>query len=380
MTTPGIPGKRGRGQYLVPATLAVLVALTLVSGCSNQAFTPAGTIVYPTIQPVDAGGATLNPAWSFPFEGKTVTLRIPVDAGVYRGAASAKSGVTVFGNVSDSVWIPGTYRHMMDDPAQDSFYRDLISAFREVRTSSSLDDDEYVELMASFVQSETYEIRNRTNPRFPVETYVDGSGDCDDKSLLLAGLLSREGYRVALLFFEPESHMAVGIADGTPGYANTGYAYLETTSPSYVGIPPDSLQGNITLTSRPVVIGIGNGTKIYTRTNETRYIADVLKKADARMSELEANVTSREANLAAEKTSLDRRNQDLSGFLSSGQYARYNAGVAGYNSGVSAYNTDLASYRTLLEEYNRMADLHNYIVTHITDRKGTYARVLNETV
>ncbi|MEN6609316.1 MAG: hypothetical protein ABFC24_00595 [Methanoregulaceae archaeon] len=379
MNVPGTPGKRSRGGYIIPGILAVLFILALGSGCLNQAFTPAGTIVYPTIQPVDEGGATLNPAWSFPFEGKTVTISFPVDAGVYRGATAAKSGVTVYGNVSDAIWIPGTYRHIMDDPAQDSFYRNLISAFREVRTSSSLDDDEYVELMASFVQSETYEIRNRTDPRFPVETYVDGSGDCDDKSLLLAGLLSREGYRVALLLFDPESHMAVGIADGTSGYDSTGYAYLETTSLSFVGIPPDSLRGNITLTSRPVVIEIGNGTKTYTKTSETRYIMDALKNADTRMSEMETDIASRETSLAAEKTSLDQRSRELSELLASGRYSQYNAGVTGYNSRVGAYNADLASYRTLTEEYNKMADLHNYIVTHITDRKGTYARVLNET-
>lgn len=379
MRAKRVPGK-GWLRYLPAAALLSLVfALATGAGCLNQAFTPDGTIIYPAIQPVDAGGATLNPSWSFPFEARTVTLTVPVDAGVYQGAAATESGVRVIGNVSDEVWIPGIYRHMIDDPAQDAFFRNLVGAFREIRTSLSLDNDEYLELMAAFVQSETYEIRDRSDPRFPVETYVEGSGDCDDKSILLAGLLSREGYRVALLVFEPESHMALGIADGTSGYADTGYAYLETTTTSLVGITPDTLRGNITLTSQPLVIPIGNGTRIYTRTNETRYIEDALKKADARAKELEPDVASRETSLTAERDALDAVSRELAGLRTSGQYSEYNSRVAEYNGRVSRYNTDLAAYRTLAAQYNEAAGIHNYIVTHLTDRKGAYAWVVNAT-
>lgn len=368
----------GAGKYLAVVMAALLVALTLLTGCLNQVFVPAGTVIYPEIKTVDTRGEYLTPTWTFPYAGKTVSISVPVDAGVYRGATQASSGVTIYGNVSENVWIPGTYRHVMDDPAQDTFYQNLREAFQKIRDSSSLDDNEYVDLMASFVQSETYEIRNRTDPKFPVETFVDGSGDCDDKSLLLAGLLSREGYNVSLLLFGPESHMAVGISDGTSGYDNTGYAYLETTSASLVGIPPDSLRGNITLTSQPFVIPIGNGTKQYTATMETRYIWDQLKAADARAKELEPQVASEGKRLSAEKTALDQTGQQLSSLLSQGRHSEYNSGVISYNSRVSAYNSDLDAYRKLSDEYNKMADIHNYIVTHLTDRKGTYAWVHSE--
>jgi len=354
----------------------VLLILLALTGCVNRLFIPDGTVIYPEITPVAGDTGTLDPARTFSFEGTPVTLQVPVDAAVYSGAENADRDITIYGNVSESVWVTGAYTHIMDDPAQEPFYRNLTGALRSVRASRSLDDDEYLELMAAFTQSLQYEIRNRTDPKFPVETYVDGSGDCDDKTLLLAGLLSREGYRVALFLFGPESHMAVGIADGTSAYKDTGYAYLETTAPSLVGIPPDSLRGNVTLTSQPVVIPIGNGTKLYTGTDQARYIWATLKKADARVEELEGEIARQQVSLSAEKAALDRENQDLSGLLAKGQYSQYNAGVIRYNSGVAVYNRNLDSFRALNQEYNRMAEIHNYIITHLSDRKGTYQWVL----
>ncbi len=65
----------------------------------------------------------------------------------------------------------------------------------------NLSDDEYLELIAVYVQSLRYETQEQNPAKFPIETVVDRAGDCDDKSLLFAGLLSREGYPVALLLF-----------------------------------------------------------------------------------------------------------------------------------------------------------------------------------
>ena len=87
-------------------------------------------------------------------------------------------------------------------------------------------------------------IRRSGKPaKFPIETYVDKSGDCADKSLLLAGILSREGYNVALLSFPKESHMAVGVVCPGADYKNTGYAFVETTQLSFVGVPQKRWRG-----------------------------------------------------------------------------------------------------------------------------------------
>ena len=72
-------------------------------------------------------------------------------------------------------------------------------------------------------------------PKYPYETFFDGCGDCEDKSIILAGILHEMNYQVVLLHFS--DHMAVGIAGGSSIYgqyytlsgSNTRYFYIEST-------------------------------------------------------------------------------------------------------------------------------------------------------
>jgi len=139
--------------------------------------------------------------------------------------------------------------------------------------------------------------REQNPAKFPVETVVDRAGDCDDKSLLLAGLLSREGCPVALLLFGPESHMAEGVGSDDYVYKNTGCAFVETTNYSFIGVPTDKLGGILTLYSDPVIIPIRNGTKFYGSGSETRYIHDMYVLSDLKVKELEPQLKSRESDL-----------------------------------------------------------------------------------
>ena len=108
-----------------------------------------------------------------------------------------------------------------------------------VKDENGLDSDRYLEMITAFVQSIPYEDHpGGAPPKFPVETVAERTGDCDDKSLLLAALLSRAGYDVALLNFIENSHMGVGIAADTGTYGSTGYAFIETTDYNFVGGRP----------------------------------------------------------------------------------------------------------------------------------------------
>ncbi len=74
-------------------------------------------------------------------------------------------------------WIPIYYLAFANDPHQESFYTDLLAALREIRDRERLDDDRYLELIAVFVQSIRYETdASIVEPKFPIETYVDGEG------------------------------------------------------------------------------------------------------------------------------------------------------------------------------------------------------------
>ncbi len=87
--------------------------------------------------------------------------------------------------------------------------------------------------------------------RFPVETLVEKTGDCEDTSVLYASILDNLGYDVALLFYSWEEndqsygHLSVGVnLDGEYGdyvlYNNKKYYYCETTNDQLnVGEMPD---------------------------------------------------------------------------------------------------------------------------------------------
>ncbi|WP_298665711.1 hypothetical protein [uncultured Methanofollis sp.] len=99
-------------------------------------------------------------------------------------------------------------------------------------------------------------------PKYPVETLVDGEGDCEDSSILAASLLTFMGYDTVLLGYS--DHMAVGVqmtgngpyyADYTPRSYDFGgkrYYYVETTN--YLPLPRTN-PGNIDRWGKPFPVG-----------------------------------------------------------------------------------------------------------------------------
>jgi hypothetical protein len=327
----------------VKYTILILVFFMVIFFSANLLIN-RDTVTPPHIEPVTTNVSIPAPVYSFPFEDVTITLTSTVDSPVYFGAKTAKKETVVQGNVSDDRWLRETYLAMVSDPYQNSFYSSLITTLRSIRDQQNLTDDEYLELITAFVQSIPYETQGENPPKFPVETFVDRSGDCDDKSLLLTGLLSREGYNVSLMSFTPESHMAVGIVCPGGEYQQTGYAFIETTNFSFVGVPTDTLGTDIPLRSNPQVIRIGNGTKTYRSCTESLYLNSVYELS-------EENVMDLTKQIDALKTEMD------------GYYA--NRDAKNYNQRVSVFN-DLQHTRM---EY---AEIHNYILGHQYDRNGTY--------
>jgi hypothetical protein len=264
---------------------------------------------------------------------------------------------------------------MVNDPAQDSMFTDLLSQFRKIRDNQGLSSDEYLELLATYTQSLPYEYRPGEVAKYPVETVVDGHGDCADKSLLLAGLLSREGYKVSFFVFSPESHMALGVGSPDLLYKDTGYTYLETTNLSYLGIPPTQLEGGAVLTSEPIIIPVGNGTTLYTSGAETSYINNmsILSKQKALITETQVKPLF--ADLTGKHEQITGLDSQMDALRSAGNIAAYNAQVLSQNSLTSAYNTELNAYNQKVDLEKAYVDVYNYIILHVYDRKGTYAWV-----
>jgi len=127
-------------------------------------------------------------------------------------------------------------------PLDDVYIGGLVDSIREAALEAGYSDDQTVEFAAAFVQSLPYTVDSVTTsfdeyPRYPIETLVDNGGDCEDTSILLAAIVDKLGYGVALIM--PPAHVAVGIAgeESMPGryweYDGTKYFYLETTGQGF---------------------------------------------------------------------------------------------------------------------------------------------------
>jgi hypothetical protein len=360
-----------------PAVLTILVVAVLILGGILLAgiLFPENRVVTPHIDPTDISQPPIISTFSYPFEKSVVTLRIPVNRSVYEGAKKADKSVTIIGNVSENVWVTDSYLAMTDDPAQEDLYNEMIGLFRKIKSEQNLDEDEYLELMAVYVQSLKYETLEENPAKFPIETVVDKAGDCDDKSLLLAGLLSREGYSVALLSFGPEKHMVVGVGSKDYWYRDTNYTFLETTNISFVGVPTEKLSNGISLQSYPIIIPIGNGIRLYTRGAETAFIQKSLIRSKQIAEELEPQVKTMQAEIDGKHADLQNMETRMQSLKTSGRIPEYNAMVLSHNVQVSSYNAKLDSYRQLYARYEGYATVHNYILDHQYDRKGVYEYV-----
>ncbi len=125
----------------------------------------------------------------------------------------------------------------------------------------------YVDNLVRYVQENIdYE---KYNPgeyiKYPWQTFMDHSGVCSDKSVLLGKLLVYSGYKVAMFAFFDAEHMGVGLkVPQKHGSFNSPYIYIETTNVRPMGsIPYDSFkQGDL---DNPAIFEIEeNGERVFT--------------------------------------------------------------------------------------------------------------------
>jgi hypothetical protein len=194
---------------------------------------------------------------------------------IYRAASTSANKQMVMDD-KDSGLI---YGQIVADPAMDLFYNDAIKEVRSLRYKGGkmLSDDEYLEMVVSFVQ----QIPNdNTTPgvRYPIEVIYDQKGDSDEKSILLTGLLSREGYDVALLVFPSMKNVVPGIgihlATNKQSFrvfsdGNRDYMYIEPRTTRLIGFYPDEYNTAL----KPTIVPVGNGKLTYGQVN---YVISIL--------------------------------------------------------------------------------------------------------
>ena len=127
--------------------------------------------------------------------------------------------------------------------------REFQNIFKQHREWSNQDRIDFV---LSFVQSLPYTHDDVTTGydefrRYAVETLIDGGGDCEDTTILVAAILNGLGEKTALIF--TPGHIALGVNGNFTGtsvnYNGTKYYYCETTGTGWtVGNMPPSYRSN----------------------------------------------------------------------------------------------------------------------------------------
>ena len=158
----------------------------------------------------------------------------------------------------------GCYASYIDEPDGKTYLDDMVRSIEE-KTS---DPDDQARIAISLVQTIPYDQNEaadvKSSPgirgQYPYEVLYNDAGICQDKSFLLAYLLRGLGYGVVLFDFPLQNHMAVGIKSPDHySYYHSGYAFIETTTPS---IPTDSEDSYIDvgkLTTAPQIVPIHDG-------------------------------------------------------------------------------------------------------------------------
>lgn len=358
---------------LLPHALlpALLVALPSLSSCDDGRGTAgnagsrkglpavgapsAGEVRYPEIRPTGAMGVE-SCQLAFRFENREFEVSIPVEISVLEGARRArKAAEFVRGRRPDDLE-SRLHLAFVRDAALDRFYGSVLGELHRIAAQINLDSDRQLELIAAFVQHIPYE-EGTANTRFPIEVVADNAGDCDEKSHLLAGLLATAGYSVALLAFDADDHMAVGVrADGLQ-HQGTGHMMIETTSPMLpggivVGTPSRALSG------APVVIPVADGHLIYTATNDLRFIESAIAKLRSALERTASEL--QVANDACDRLAGEVRSLDAEiGRSRRSGAADERASVERRNEVVSTYNATVEVQQRLVREHNRVADILN---------------------
>lgn len=146
--------------------------------------------------------------------------------------------------------------------------REAVAGLVDSLDLEKCDNLERIRRVAAFVQSIPYSTDFESKgedsyARFPVETLVDRTGDCEDKTILLAAILNELKVDFILLSFD--NHVAVGVScegiDASYVYRYDGknYYYVETTAENWkIGEVPEQYKGSdaqaIAVTSKPMFV------------------------------------------------------------------------------------------------------------------------------
>ncbi|MEA5037764.1 hypothetical protein SDC9_17462 [bioreactor metagenome] len=323
----------------------------------------------PQIYPDNTYTDSLSAEYIFPFKDTSITLSISVPASIYHGAKDTGSKYLPYTKITTRKY----YADFTNDPLQEDMYAQILTQTETVKQTLDLTEDEYLELLSTFVQSIHY--NTKAEYRYPVETIIDKYGDCDDKSILLAGLLIRAGYDAVLLIFDEESHAAVGIktSDMTAYPDSGGYAVIETTDYSYITDRSFQFEDGSSLSSTPAVVSVGSGAKTYTSGSQITFILNYRDKAAYQIDQLSLEGAEKTENLDEMQGALMEYEIRLSSLES-----LMKAKISAYNAYVELADSILSRQKTLNKDLHADKITYDAYSSEWETLNASYTEYLNK--
>lgn len=324
------------------------------------------------------------------YNGKNYKLSETFYASLYNFYANSPKTYSYQGEISTE-WEKDYYAMFLTHTKSDDSISLLATDLQNLGTEKKLNPDQMVELTLAFVQAIPYDhlraeqiLSGSGVTNYPYETLFENKGVCSDKSFLLANLLSKMGYGTALLTYDDEQHMAVGI--GCPAEFSSydsGYCYAETTSSGFrIGMIPeiDSKEGSALPLEKksysqnselsqfdakklgePTIIWVSSG-KTYAGIADSLALAKKIDALSREISTLEKNLLAQKNDFDADEANLLELEKKLKKLEKNGDYKEYNNQVEGYNSLLKKYKAKIKTYNEQINVYNQKINNYNSLV------------------
>ncbi|MEM4466292.1 MAG: hypothetical protein QXE61_04610 [Nitrososphaerota archaeon] len=285
---------------------------------------------------------------------------------------------------------------------EDPYLRSVAKALRDYASQRGFDYYDTANFILAFIQSLPYIPDDVSTPydefpKFPLETLIEGGGDCEDTSLLYATIMSILGYDVILI--SPPGHLMVGIGElgGIPRepvvtyfeYGGKRYFTAETTGEGWrVGNYPENLGPSAKLIrvtgeqirARPIDIPklIGEYKVLQRKYDELYQEHLSLQRSYDSLDVSYKELKSSYITIIHEYEFLKNNYQQVVKELEDMQ-VKYNAIQMDYNNLKDDFNDLRGKFNALKSDYDVLSQKYQYLKTSYDELEQDY-KLLNSTL